>query len=104
MNTKRLIPAMLLAMALVMFWSIGVNYVYKKMGWAPPGQPIEQTEPATVPTTSSTTASPRIVTTTQPAPPVAPIRPLPTTQTSEAILGSSRPKDENFVLAVHMNK
>src|SRR5438132_7369626 len=106
MNSKRLIPAMLLAMALVMFWSFGVKYVYQKMGWALPGEQTEKTMPATAPTTAATAPSqPAAIVsstpTTRPAQLLAGIVPVPAAQPSEAVLGSEIDKDQNYVLAVH---
>src|SRR5438046_1188373 len=105
MNTKRLLPMMLLAMALVMFWSVGVNYVYKQMGWQLPGEKTaQQTSSTTAPTTNATTEPGSVASTTpssQGNEVASSLRPVATTQTSKAILGSEREKDANYSLAVH---
>src|SRR5436190_7401759 len=100
MNTKRLIPAMLLAMALVMFWSFGVKYVYHRMGWALPGEQTEQKMPATEPATTAATPTSQPTTivaipSTQPAqPPLAGIMPVPATPSNDVVLGSEQDKDQ----------
>jgi len=112
MNTKKMIPAMVLAMALVLFWSVGVKWYYARMGWEMPGaattQPSSTTQPTTGPTTGASIA------TSQGA--VATIGPATATTTGGnsitvnaataprgAVLGSDESKDPNYSLAVRLS-
>src|SRR5687768_674393 len=122
MNNKRLFLGITLTLAIVLAWQLSVRYLAKRNNWALPGDKPPATQPtATQPVdaaiTGPTTASaaitaPGIVAPTSAATQTAAAsvttRPLgyhaaPTTQPAPAELGSARPNDSQFAMAVALS-